>query len=66
MSTHDGTVDEVLFKVGICTQDCKDVVPGILGGLAGKTQIGADPPPKLRWKIAPRAASVRYFRPCFN
>ena len=41
--THYGTVDEDFLEVSVFAQNRKDVVPGILVGLAGKSNVGAVP-----------------------
>jgi hypothetical protein len=66
MSSHDGAVDEDFFKVGIFTQDGKDVLPHILIGPPGKANIDAVPWAVCRWKITPRAASACYPQHRFN
>ena len=54
--THDGAVDEDFLEVDVFAQNRKDVVPVILGGAAGKSNIGAVPGARLCREIALRTS----------
>ena len=59
MSTHNRTVDEHFFKIGVTGQLRKEPMPNALPRPARKALVGAIPETELRRKVAPGTARAR-------